>query len=370
MGLKTILHTIDTLGPGGAETVFLELVTRLPKENYRPVVVIKDKGWLYEQLSIRGIVPNMLAASGSFDWRYLLKLIKLIRREKVDIIQSHLLGSNVYTCLAGLLTRTPVIATFHGAVDIGENERFKGVKFSLINSGAKYVVAVSSSLKNNIVNRVRINEASICVIHNGIDINEFIGSKNNNLREKLGLCETDLIVGSLGNIRPAKGYDVLMRAAAVLKDRNQNFKFVIAGQGSGALYEKLLKLRRDLDLEKTVHFLGFVDDAADFLKNLDIFLLSSSSEGFSISTIQAMACGLPVVVTRSGGPEEIVTHGVNGWIIEANDSNAIADGLAILASKPELVTKLGSKAAEKVEKAFNVDIMVSTYAGLYEQVKS
>ena len=90
-------------------------------------------------------------ASGSFNWRYLQGLAALIRRENVDLIQSHLLGSNVYCSLAGLLTRKPVVATFHGAVDIGENERLKGLKFGAINLGARCIIAVSDSLRENIV---------------------------------------------------------------------------------------------------------------------------------------------------------------------------------------------------------------------------
>ena len=102
--MKTILHTIDTTGPGGAETVFIDLATRLPKDKYRSVVVIRGKGWVYEELGRRGVNPILLDAKGSFNLRYLLGLRKIIKEEGVDIIQSHLLGANVYCSLAGLLT--------------------------------------------------------------------------------------------------------------------------------------------------------------------------------------------------------------------------------------------------------------------------
>ena len=126
--MKTILHVIDTTGPGGAETVFIDLATRLPKDKYRSVVVIRGKGWVYEELRRRGVTPILLEAKGSFNFRYLLGLRKIIQCEGVDLIQSHLLGTNVYCSLVGLLTGKPVIATIHGEVDIGENERLKGLK--------------------------------------------------------------------------------------------------------------------------------------------------------------------------------------------------------------------------------------------------
>ena len=136
--LKTILHVIDTTGPGGAETVFIDLATRLPKEKYRSLALIRGKGWVYEELCRRGLEPVLLDCKGSFNWRYLLQLRNLIRKEEVDLIQSHLLGSNVYCALAGLLTATPVVATFHGSVDIGERERFKGLKFGAIQAGGSH----------------------------------------------------------------------------------------------------------------------------------------------------------------------------------------------------------------------------------------
>ena len=153
--MKTILHTIDTTGPGGAETIFIDLASRLPKEKYRSVVVIRGKGWVYEELCRRGIEPLFMDAKGSFNWRYLADLVSLIRQEGVDVIQSHLLGSNVYCSLAGLITRKPVVATFHGAVDFGGKERLKGVKYSTINAGANSIVAVSGSLRQEILDHTR-----------------------------------------------------------------------------------------------------------------------------------------------------------------------------------------------------------------------
>ena len=93
--IKTILHTIDTTGPGGAETVFIDLATRISKEKYRSVVVIRGKGWVYEELGRRGVTPVLLDSKGSFNLRYLWQLRKIIQSEGVDLIQSHLLGTSV-----------------------------------------------------------------------------------------------------------------------------------------------------------------------------------------------------------------------------------------------------------------------------------
>ena len=365
--MKTILHTIDTTGPGGAETVFIDLATSLPENKYRSVVVIRGRGWVYDELCRRGVEPILLDAKGSFNWRYLKALATLIRHEKVDLIQSHLLGSNVYCALAGLITRKPVVATFHGAVDIGENERLKSLKFGAINMGASSIVAVSDSLRENIVKRTPLRNSKTCVVYNGIDTADFNRASSDRLRKKMGWNDSDIIIGSLGNIRTAKSYDVLLRAAALLKDQTTHFHFVIAGQGKGDLYDDLLKLRDELELGDSVHFLGFNDDPAEFLSNLDMFLLSSTSEGFSIATIQAMAAGLPVVATRSGGPQEIITHEINGWLVNPGDPQLIADALEKLGSDNELRQRLAQSGQKHAVNTFDAKNMISAYEAIYQR---
>lgn len=363
--MKTILHIIDTTGPGGAETVFIDLATQLPKDKYRPVVVIRGKGWVYEELCRRGVEPIVLDAKGSFNWRYLKELIRLVRDEKVDLIQSHLLGANVYSSLAGLLTRTPVVATFHGSVDIGDKERLKGLKFAAMNVGARCVVAVSDSLRRDLISRTPIRASKIQVIYNGIKTSDFQQPHSDALRQQFSWGRDEVIVGSLGNIRTAKGYDILLQTASLLKSSLTPFRFVIAGQGKPGLYERLLTLRAELGLEEVVQFIGFNDEPPEFLANLDLFLLSSTSEGFSLATIQAMASGVPVVVTRSGGPEEIVTHGENGWMVEVGSPEAIAAALEVLATDPALCQQLAIAGRAHALAAFDIEAMLASYEKIY-----
>lgn len=368
--MKTILHIIDTTGPGGAETVFIDLATRLPKDKYRSVVVIRGKGWVYDELCRRGVKPILLDAKGSFNWRYLLGLRKIIQSESVDLIQSHLLGSNVYCSLVGLLTGKPVVTTFHGAVDVDHKERFMSLKFALINLGASSIVAVSESLRAELINRTPLKGHKTAVIYNGIDTVLFERQKSDELRQRFGWDKDDVIIGSLGNIRPAKAYDVLLQAAGMLENQKYACRFVIAGQGESKgkpnrLYKELMELRESLNLQDHVKFIGFVDDPADFLSKVDLFLLSSSSEGFSISTIQAMASSLVVIATRSGGPEEIVAHQEDGWLVEKDDSAAIAEAIGILSDDPERRALLSRNAKIKVDKSFGLATMLNAYQTLY-----
>lgn len=365
--MKTILHIIDTTGPGGAETVFIDLATCLPKDKYRSVVIIRGKGWVYEELCRRGVKPILLNAKGSFNLRYLLALRKIILSEGVDLVQSHLLGANVYCSLAGLLTGTPVIATFHGAVDIGENERLKRLKFAVINAGAKQIVAVTDSLLEDILNRTSLRENKSRVIYNGIDTATFIRPRANTLRLKYGWSDDEVIIGSLGNIRPAKGYDILLKAAFLLQHGAHSYRFVIAGQGKGKLYEDLLALRKELGLEEKVQFLGFIDDAADFLASIDIFLSSSISEGLPLSAIQAMVSALPIVATRCGGYIGLITEGENGLLTEVENPEAIAKAIENLTSDAEFQTRVAHNAKSHAIETFDIQAMLDSYMKVYDR---
>ena len=365
--IKTILHTIDTTGPGGAETVFIDLATRLPKEKYRSVVVIRGKGWVYEELGRRGVIPILLDSKGSFNLRYLWQLRKIIKSEGVDLIQSHLLGTGVYCSLVGLMTGKPVISTFHGSVDVGENERLKGLKFAAINAGASRIVAVTDSLLDDIVSRTSLRENKTCVIYNGIDTSAFIRTRSSALRQKYGWSEDEIVIGSLGNIRPAKGYDILLKAAALLESSSHSYRFVVAGQGKGKLFDELLALRKELGLEEKVQFLGFIDDAADFLANVDIFLSSSISEGLPLSAIQAMVAALPMVATRCGGYEGLITDGENGLLVDVANPGAIAEMLEMVATDTALQGRLAQNAKAYAIETYDIKVMLKAYERVYDR---
>jgi glycosyltransferase involved in cell wall biosynthesis len=365
-GTKTILHVIDTTGPGGAETVFIDLADRLRQRGYRSVVCIRGPGWVCDQLRARGLTPYIVDAKGSFNWRFLRELLRIIRRENVDVIQSHLLGSNVYCAMAGLIARKPVIATFHGMVDVGPNERFRGAKLWLMNRGVRRFVAVSKNLRDAI-EREGLLDASRCdIIYNGIDLARYGRTDSRELRQRLGLGDDAVLVGSLGNVRPAKAYDLLIRAARRVIDQRPEVHFVIAGDAKNTLHKKLAALADELGVADHIHFIGFCDDSAGYLAQLDYFLLTSSSEGLSIATIEALATGLPAVVTRCGGPEEIVTPEQDALMVGI-DADAVAAGVLQLLSDGELAKRLGEQGVQTAQSRFGMDAMLRGYGGLYEK---
>jgi glycosyltransferase involved in cell wall biosynthesis len=365
---RTVLHLIDTGGPGGAETVFLELVTRLHGERWRSVAVVPSRDWLYGALVERGVTPIVLRSRRAFDAGYLAALHRLAAREGAALIQTHLLTTWVYGSAVGRLTRLPLVGTLHGAVDLRADDRYRSLKLRLTRRRRGRVVFVSESLRREILRRERIDAAQTRVIPNGIDLDYWSPAPADGFRSELGVRRDELLIAAIGNVRPSKDYANLLRAAAWLREHGTPCRIAVAGDTRGdGLYQRLLALRQELGLEDAVTFLGFRGDVRRLLWSSDVYVLSSSQEGFSLTTLQAMACGVPVVGTRSGGPEEIVISGESGLLVPVRDAAALGGAVRALALDAALRRRIGVAARRRAED-FGIGSMVASYERLYEEL--
>jgi glycosyltransferase involved in cell wall biosynthesis len=361
-----VLHLIDTGGPGGAETILLEVVTRLDARRWRSVAVVPEVDWLHGALRERGVEPLVLPSRGTGNALYLARLHRLVRRTGAHLVHTHLLGSAVYASLAVAPLRVPVVATFHGLPDFPETGRLLGLKLRLIWRDPNRVVFVSESLKAAVFGRYRLPEQRVRVVPNGVawEPPAALGTE----REELGARPGDLVIGAVGNVRPTKDYPTLLRAVARLRADGLPVRLAILGQGTSPLLDELVALRRNLGLEDAVGLLGFRDDARRLLTAFDVFVSSSTTEGFSLSTVEAMLAGRAVVATRSGGPEEILRDGETGILVPTGDPEALAVGMARVLRDERLGARLGMCGAEDAAERFGVEAMIRGYEDVYEEV--
>jgi len=365
--MTTILHLIDTSGPGGAETVFKNLFERFDGEGYRSLALVTAGSWVQGALLESGAEVHESDSKGSFNLPYLRHIVGLVRQAGVDLIQAHFFGAGVYASLAGLITRTPVVTILHGSVDVPQNDRMLRLKAAAINMGTDRLVTVSGRLKNELLARTSLSAKRMCVIHNGVDTTRLKPGRSDKLRGELGLADDALVVCALGNIRRAKGYPHLIEAAALVGAVAPHVHFVVAGEGErrGQLMSALLEQADALGVASRVHFLGYRDDTLEVLRGSDLFVLPSTSEGFSISTVEAMACGLPVVATRSGGPEEIITPDVDGILIPPADPAALARSVLGLVADPGRRASLAEAAVATASRRFSLSTQLAAYEALY-----
>lgn len=360
-----VLHIIDTTGPGGAEKVLYDIIKNLDSSKFKSFLILPDKGWLYSQLKDESATIDIIDGKGAYNIRYIIKLIRYVYRNKINVIQAHLLGVSLYCSFVSLFTGIPLISTIHGYVDVPKRKSI--LKFRFISMFAKRIVFVSEHLRAYFLETTGINKRKTEIIYNGINRQMYLESPRDDLRTEFGLSNDDVLVGSVGNITPPKGYDILLTAASIVCKSNPHTRFLIAGEKRGLLYKDLEDLCRDLRLNDNVFFVGYRTRIASFLKGLDIFVLPSITEGFSLSTVEAMVVGLPVIVTKSGGPEEIIDDPNDGLIVDANDPNALAEKILLLLDNFVLKKRISSAARKSFQNKFTVEQMVNKYERLYKQ---
>lgn len=365
---KNILFIIESSETGGAESVFYDLVTRVDQSLYTPHVALLYNGWLFDKFMHSTVRPHIISpGSGRFDYPLLAGLYRLAKTLDIDLIHSHLFTTNVYSSLVGVLLHIPVIATFHGTMDVSVHDRFAWLKWRTLNVCAREIVFVSTYLKNYFVAGNLAKASKARVIYNGIDIGKFKSDSDTRCatRQDIGVDKDGFVVAAIGDLRPAKDYETAIQAIAVLKDKIPGLVLIVAGTMTD-LHPRLEVLCKKLNVSEHVKFLGFRADVIDILKASDLYLTTSTSEGFSLTLVEAMSSEIPVIATRCGGPEEIVSPGKTGILVEKGNYEEIASSIEHVYSNRDEAHMLAENAASDVRHRFSVTRMVGEYQSLYQ----
>ncbi|MBC7788362.1 MAG: glycosyltransferase [Anaerolineae bacterium] len=363
--MNTILHMIDTGGIGGAETVYLNLIRDLDHSRWCHVAVVPTRGWLYEQLASYGIKPVLISERNSFDVGYFAQLAAIIHRHRVTIIQAHLFGSAVRAALLALVCRVPAIATLHGTIDLPSNERFRRLKVAAVNHGLQRIVFVSELLRQSFLAAIPIQPDRTTVILNGIDPRRPLPGSGMRFRQEFGISPNEFVIGTIGNPGPAKGFDVLLDAAAIVKNKSPGCRFIVVGELDHGRGAELIKNRETRGLTEDVVLTGYRNDIPRALAAFDMYALTSRTEGLPLSLLEAMAAELPVVATRCGGPEEVIDDGVSGLLVANGSAEAIASSIVRLRADAHERRRLAKAARQVVESRFGLERQVQSYGQLY-----
>jgi glycosyltransferase involved in cell wall biosynthesis len=366
---RKILLLIESSETGGAESVVAELAERLDRTRFTPIVGVLRDGWLVSRIRSIGLEPVVVpSGSGGFDHRLLRGIRRLVGERGIALVHSHLFTTNVYASVACVGTGVPVVSTFHGIGDVAAGDRSKRLKWAALNRCSRSIVFVSRYLQGHFVATGLATRSASEVVYNGVDLARLGGATTrDDARADLGVASDAFVVGCVGDLRPPKDYGTALRAAAILRDAIPGLRVLIAGSTTGLL-DELLELRDRLGLAAVVEFVGFQPRIERFFPALDCYLTTSISEGFSLTVVEAMAAGVPVVATRSGGPEEIVTDGVSGLLAPVGDPEAIAAAILRLRNDPALADRLRAAGRDEARARFSVSAMVASYESLYERV--
>jgi glycosyltransferase involved in cell wall biosynthesis len=369
----TMLDSIRALG--GAETIAVGTAKALDPERFERWLCVTrwDEAWLdipqvralrteLDRSGVRFLGLERGSRASISPWRH---LHRLLRTERIDVLHSHMFGSNVWASLIGPAARVPVVVAHEHNWSFTGNPGRSLVDRFVIGRRADAVVTVSTHARERMVNDERIPADRVRLIRNGVpDLPT--RERTPEIRSTLGIPAGALVIGSVGLLRREKAFEILVDAAARLKGAGVDAYVVIAGEGP-----ERGRLQAALDatgLGERLQLLGHRDDVPQLLSSLDIAVCCSDFEGGPLSVMEYLAAGLPVVATRTGGLPELVGDGENGLLVPTRDAGALAKALAALAGEPELRARLGNESRRRFEDDLGFPAYVARVEALYDEL--
>ena len=296
--------------------------------------------------------------------RSLAHLYKIMKDRRPDIVHTYFFWSILY---GRLLKLAGAIKT------LVENREDQGFDWGMheylwlrwTNHLPDKVICVSEAVKQVVVERERMAESRVVVVNNGVDLPQASSGMQEVTRRELGFTEDDLVLGMIANYnRPVKGVTNFLDAipAIIAAVPSARFLFVGGGEEENALRDKA----RTLGVEHCVVFAGYKKDIHRYYEIMDISVLTSFSEGLSLTLLESMGYGIPIVATRVGGNPELVVEGETGYLVPVKDNRTLVDRIVSLLKDKELRGKMGRKARLRAEHEFRMRDVSSRYLEIYK----
>ncbi len=367
---RNILLVITTSDFGGTESFLANLALGLDRTRFAPTVCsLCPLGRAGERIAAGGTpVLTLGMASGARPFELVSGVVALARmldRLEIDLVQGLLYRANMMAALSGRLARRPVtvVAGQRSLTPMTGHRAALGVRWT--RRLARATVAVSEAVKAEIVASEGLHSDRVAVIGNGVDHRRFRPGDSAAARARLGLDSASLLIGGVGRLAAAKGFEHLIEAIAAASG-SRRIELVLVGDGPRR--QALEALARRLGIADRVRFPGRLGDLERIYPAFDIFVLSSLREGSPNVLFEAMSCGLAAIATEVGGVPEIVEHEDSALLVPPADQGALTAAIRRLAKDPLLRNRLGARARARVEAELTIEKMVERHEALYEQL--
>jgi glycosyltransferase involved in cell wall biosynthesis len=365
--VKKILHLNNTSSIGGAEQVILNLADFVNPDTFTSYVGVFREGELVSEMRRRKIKFLWLKGNTRvYDYKFLKNVIQIIKNNHIDLIHSHTWGTDFYGYWASKILGVQMITTIHNRYYISEKWS-RRISYKVLISQIEKIVAVSEDIQGLLREELKLKPEKITLIYNGIDTQRYgYGFDLRVLRQELGLSKEELIIGNVGNLREVKDHRTLILAFHKVSSLFPLSKLLIVGEGE--MRADLQKLSAQLGLENRILLLGHRLDVPRILCLLDIFVLSSRSEGCSISLLEAMASGKPVIATRVGGTPELVLEGKTAFLVPSAEPDELGERMVYLLNHEELRRAMGEEGKKRVKEKFSRETMLRNYEEIYQRI--
>lgn len=355
--ITKVMQIIPDLGLGGAEIMVENLTLELIKEGYELTIIsLYDyNSAITARMKEKDIQVNYLHKRLGIDWKIIYRLYKLMKVKKPDVVHTHLYAAP-YAMTAAVFARVPVkVHTIHSIATQELSKPKRIINKIFYKYYGVVPVSISPLVKETVMKEYGFVEKKIEMIYNGIDSEKSIRKMDYTFKND----EINII--HIGSFKEPKNHIGLIESFKIVCDKFPNTVLYLIG--AGKLEEHIKNCVRELGLEKNVVFLGLQANVYPFLNSADIFVLPSLWEGMPISLIEAMATGLPIVVSHVGGIPDMIQDKISGLVVEVNKED-ISEALIRLIESTELREKLGNEAMIDA-KQFTSKKMAKEYAELY-----
>ena len=367
-----VLQVVLSLTIGGAEKMVCDIVRQIDGVT-SVVCCLNELGAFGEELRRDGFQVYVLDRKPGIDWSVVRELTAIIRQEKIDVVNAQQYTPYFYALLATLGQRLTALSGFPKIIFTEHGIPYpykKKLKRLLLNpvlcSFADEITTISEYTRSLLAQYENFPARRTKVIYNGVAIDRFSNVENPELKKRsLGMPANSKVIGIVARLDAVKNHPMLLRAFRRVVAELPGTNLVIVGDGPEN--RDLQGLASSLGISDSVLFLGARTDIAELLHTFDLFVLPSFSEGMSITLIEAMSAGLPVVATNVGGNPEVVNHGETGYLVENDNEQELARRLIECLRDDELRLKMGEAAKLRARKLFSLDRMINCYRELYLQ---
>lgn len=362
MSMIRLLIITDTNigGDGGAEQHIKQLVEHLDQDRFCVDVMQLGKTVPVEfgrigNASVWHMPTGRIFSMHGIGRMY--KLFRFIRSNRHDCIISFFESSDILAALLSRITRVQCILSSRRDTGFRYSRKLR-FAYRYIDSYFTSIIVPSMAVYDSLVN-AGTPAKNIVLVHNGVDIDRFSSIDKNILRKELSISKECILLGIVARLSKEKDHLTLLQTVYELHQSGREVSLVVAGQGE--MKDLLVREASQLGLGKNIFFLGMRKDIPQILAGVDIFILSSITEGMSNAILEAMAAGKPVVATNVGGNPELVADNETGYLVPAKNSSAMVEMIGRLADDSALRRSMGAAGRRLVSYKYSTTSMVKKY---------